>query len=150
LAIAILLVWKADGIAQTIAAVVAAISTTIFVYLAAHYVWDPLFKKRGFLQTTILLGVALALVGFTAALAHVRLGDRRGLWEPALLAAISGLLFSWALAAMRGAQEEKDACPIIGSGACVCHAGCGAAAAPPVGADHFNVRHVHAMFRDHL
>src|ERR1039457_788566 len=40
-----------------------------------------------------------------------------------------------------GAGEFKCAEPITGSDACVCHAGCWAAAAPAVVADHCNVRH---------
>jgi hypothetical protein len=35
-----------------------------------------------------------------------------------------------------------DAEPINGSDACVCHAGCGATAAPAIGADQFNVRRI--------
>ena len=38
-----------------------------------------------------------------------------------------------------GCFQEKSAEPITGSDACVCHAGCGATAAPAVVTDHFNV-----------
>jgi 4-amino-4-deoxy-L-arabinose transferase-like glycosyltransferase len=107
--IAVLLVWKANGVAQTIAAVVAAISTTIFVHLAARYVWAPLLKRRGFWKTTVLLGIALVVVSFGAAIARIKMGDPRELWEPFSLAAIAGLLFSWSLAAMRGAEDGKNA-----------------------------------------
>ena len=105
--VALFLVFGASGVPQLLAAVVAAIATNIFIFLGAHFVWTPLLKRAGFWWSSFLLGCAIVAVGLAAAVAHIKLGDPRGMGELSLKAAIAGLLFSWCLAAMRGAQDKK-------------------------------------------
>ena len=105
--VACYLVFGANGVPQLIAAVAAAIAANIFIFLGAHFVWTPLLKKAGLWWSSLLLGCAIVALGLAAAVAHIKLGDPRGMWDLLLKAAIVGLLFSWCLAALRGAQDKK-------------------------------------------
>ena len=107
LPITFLVVQASSGVAQSIAAVIAAIATTGIVYIAAPVVWAPILRKVGFWWSSMLLGGAIVAVAFAAIIAGVKLGVPRRAWELPVSAALAGLLFSWALAAIRGAQDMK-------------------------------------------
>jgi hypothetical protein len=108
LIVALVLVREAGGAAQTMAAVIATIATTVLVPIAAGIVWTPLLRKPGFWWSSLVLGFAIAAVGLAAAAAGVELGGLRGMGRLSLSAAMMGLIFSWGLAAIRGAQHKKQ------------------------------------------
>jgi hypothetical protein len=104
--IALIVVQGASGVASTMAVVIEAIATTFFVYLAAGFIWAPLLKRIGFWWSSLFLGSAIVAMGLAAAIAGAKLGGLRGIWSVSLYAANTGLLLSWALAAVRGAQDK--------------------------------------------
>ncbi|HTL68950.1 MAG TPA: hypothetical protein VL200_14900 [Lacunisphaera sp.] len=105
--IALFLVQDGSGVAQTFWAVVGALTATGFARLAAHFVWTPFLRKAGFWWSAVCLGCAIVAVGLAATVAGARLGVPRGVWTLLMTAAIGGVLFSWLLAAMHGAQDQE-------------------------------------------
>jgi hypothetical protein len=105
--ITLIIVQGASGIAQTVAVVIEAFATTVFVHLAARFVWAPILKKTGFWWSSVFLGSAIVALGLAAAIAGTELGGLRGIWSLLPYVANAGLLFSWVLAAIRGAQDRK-------------------------------------------
>lgn len=95
------------GLSQALATSVAVIPTIAAVYLGAHFVWSLLLKRRGIWWPSGLLLGALVTVGFAAAVARVKFGDTSGYIELSMKAAMAALLFGWAVAALRQAQEKR-------------------------------------------
>src|SRR6187402_3386904 len=97
------------GFAQTSVTLAAAVVTMVSIPFGARLVWTPVFKKGGLLWATALLvcGIVTAFVATIAASA-MKLGDPSGFsWSLAARCIIAALLFSWCLAAVRGAQEKE-------------------------------------------
>ena len=97
------------GFAQTSLTLAAAFLTMVFIPFGARLVWTPVFEKGGLRWATVLLVCSL-LTGFVATIAAsaTKLGDPSGFsWYLASRCVIAGLLFSWGLAAVRGAQEKE-------------------------------------------
>jgi hypothetical protein len=105
--ITLIIVRGASGIAQTVAVVFEAFATTVFVHLAARFLWAPLLKKTGFWWSNLFLGSAIVAIGLAAAIAGTELGGLRGIWSLSAYVANAGLLFSWALATIRGVEDKK-------------------------------------------
>ena len=93
------------GVGQLVIAAVAALATNSFIPVVADLVWMPLLRKLGFWWTSLLLGFAIVAACFAPTLAGVRPGDFLG--KVLLSASTTGALFSWVLAAMRGAEDTK-------------------------------------------
>ena len=98
----------ADGAVQIGLTVIAAVATTLFVYLMAHFVWAPVLKRFGIWWSSLLLGFAIIAVGLASAVGGLKMANHRGKWDLSQTAAIVGLLFSWALAAIRGSQDGEE------------------------------------------
>lgn len=98
------------GLAQTLATVGAATATTAFIYLAARFVWMPVFKKKGLRRAAVWLGIAIVAGLLATAIAGaLKLGDPGGFaWHLAENCAVVGLLFSWGIAAIRGAERKTS------------------------------------------
>ncbi len=108
--VTVLLLQTARGAAQMIVAGIMVVATVFFVRLAAHYIWTPLFKKTGFWTTSLLLGGSIIAGGLAMVAAGATLGRPAGFALKLVSAATAaGLLCSWALAAMRCAQDKPRA-----------------------------------------
>lgn len=115
--VVLFLVLGASGVPQVMAAVAASIAANILIFAGAHFVWTPLLRRSGLWRSGLLLGCALVAAGLAAAVARMKWSDYRGMGEVSLKAAIACLLFSWTLAALRGAQKGKTPDPALSSGA---------------------------------
>jgi hypothetical protein len=94
-----------SGGVQIVAAGVAAVVTVIFIHVAAGLVWTPLLDRTGIWTSALILGCAILAEFVLAAVAARLLGDGFML-KLTSHAALSVLLFSWVLAAIRRAQDS--------------------------------------------
>jgi hypothetical protein len=107
--VVLMTITPAGGVAPMVATAAAAVATIAAAYLAAQFVWSPLFVRAGFVRTSLLLVGALMALGLAAAVAgrYFRRDDWMGVLV--LRSAILGLLLSWTLAAIWGAQAKREA-----------------------------------------
>lgn len=94
---------QAHGTGQIVVAAIAAFATSSFIPVVAGLAWAPLLKRAGLWWTSLFLVLAIV-----AAVAGIRLGGFHDVDHVLTSAAISGLLFSWMLAAMNAAEDSKS------------------------------------------
>ena len=105
--VAIILLRNADGFIGMVGAFFAAVAATLFIHVAARFVWAPFLKKAGFWWSTLLPGCAVAAVVLAGGIVSVRLGGLGDVWNQLIGISAAVLFLSWALAAIRGVQDGK-------------------------------------------
>ena len=92
---------------QRLASFAALVVTAVFVGLVDRYGWTPLIKKAGFWFSSALLAGALALSAILLVTLFVKFDTPDFGRRLLTISVVGGLLFSWALSAMRCVEKRK-------------------------------------------